>query len=134
MALGRYGDQLADLRIVLIGALVGLLSSVVPYTCELRWDVLAKAVGAPLRLAADGEALTGFRHGAVSPLGSARPLAVVVAKQLARRRFFWLGGGEVDVKLRVFTSQLLREGGAGAPGASPLVLDIAEEVSEAGAD
>ncbi len=35
VALGRYGDQLADLRIVLIGALVGLLSSVVPYTCEL---------------------------------------------------------------------------------------------------
>lgn len=35
VALGRYGDELADLRIVLIGALVGLLSSVVPYTCEL---------------------------------------------------------------------------------------------------
>ena len=35
LALGRYADQLADARILLIGALVGLLSSVIPYTCEL---------------------------------------------------------------------------------------------------
>lgn len=35
LALGRYGDQLADLRVLALGALVGLLSSVVPYTCEL---------------------------------------------------------------------------------------------------
>jgi len=93
-------------------------------------DALARAVGAPLRLAAAGEALTGFRHGGVTPLGSSTPLAVVVAKQLARRRFFWIGGGEPDVKLRVFSSQLLRAGGAGAPGAAPVVLDIAEELGE----
>ena len=35
LALGRYADQLADGRILLLGALVGLLSSVIPYTCEL---------------------------------------------------------------------------------------------------
>ncbi|QIG42245.1 EamA family transporter [Nocardioides anomalus] len=35
LALGRYAGQLADVRIVLLGALVGLLSSVIPYTCEL---------------------------------------------------------------------------------------------------
>jgi inner membrane transporter RhtA len=35
LALGRYAGQLADARIVLLGALVGLLSSVIPYTCEL---------------------------------------------------------------------------------------------------
>lgn len=34
-ALGRYGEQLADLRVLAVGALVGLLSSVIPYTCEL---------------------------------------------------------------------------------------------------
>ena len=102
---------------------------VVPYTCELLWEVLARAAGAPLRLAAAGEALTGFVHGAVTPLGSKTELAVVVAKQLARRRFFWLGGGEPDIKLRVFTAQFLRAGGAGAPDATPVVLDIAEEVA-----
>jgi inner membrane transporter RhtA len=35
VALGRYADQLADGRIIVLGALVGLLSSVIPYTCEL---------------------------------------------------------------------------------------------------
>jgi len=35
LALGRYADQLADGRILVLGALVGLLSSVIPYTCEL---------------------------------------------------------------------------------------------------
>jgi inner membrane transporter RhtA len=35
VALGRYGDELGDARILVLGALVGLLSSVIPYTCEL---------------------------------------------------------------------------------------------------
>lgn len=35
LALGRHGDELGDSRVLAIGALVGLLSSVVPYTCEL---------------------------------------------------------------------------------------------------
>jgi inner membrane transporter RhtA len=35
LTLGWYAEQLADTRILLLGALVGLLSSVIPYTCEL---------------------------------------------------------------------------------------------------
>jgi inner membrane transporter RhtA len=35
VTLGRYADQLDDARILVLGALVGLLSSVIPYTCEL---------------------------------------------------------------------------------------------------
>jgi inner membrane transporter RhtA len=35
LALGRYADQVTDGRILLLGAAVGLLSSVIPYTCEL---------------------------------------------------------------------------------------------------
>ncbi len=35
LALGRYADQVVDVRVLVIGALVGLLSSVIPYTCEL---------------------------------------------------------------------------------------------------
>jgi inner membrane transporter RhtA len=35
LTLGRYADQLGDARILLLGALVGLLSSVIPYSCEL---------------------------------------------------------------------------------------------------
>ena len=35
LTLGRYADQLSDTRILVLGAVVGLLSSVIPYTCEL---------------------------------------------------------------------------------------------------
>ncbi len=35
LALGGHGGEVADARILLIGALVGLLSSVIPYSCEL---------------------------------------------------------------------------------------------------
>lgn len=35
LALGPHRDGLGDGRILLLGALVGLLSSVIPYTCEL---------------------------------------------------------------------------------------------------
>jgi inner membrane transporter RhtA len=35
VVLTGYADQLGDPRVLLVGALVGLLSSVVPYTCEL---------------------------------------------------------------------------------------------------
>lgn len=35
LTLGRYADQLAETRILVLGAVVGLLSSVIPYTCEL---------------------------------------------------------------------------------------------------
>jgi len=35
LALGRHAGDLDDARVLLIGAAVGLLSSVIPYTCEL---------------------------------------------------------------------------------------------------
>ena len=35
LTLGRYAGQLTDTRVLVLGAVVGLLSSVIPYTCEL---------------------------------------------------------------------------------------------------
>jgi inner membrane transporter RhtA len=35
LTLGRYADELVDTRILVLGAVIGLLSSVIPYTCEL---------------------------------------------------------------------------------------------------
>ena len=100
---------------------------VLPYVTRLRADLLARHVAGGARLAAGGEALTGFGHGGVVSLGSRTPLAVVVAKQAAAQRFIWLGGGETDLKLRLFVRQLLSRGGGGVPGAAPVVLDIAED-------
>jgi inner membrane transporter RhtA len=35
LTLGRYGDQLGQPRVLVLGAVVGVLSSVIPYSCEL---------------------------------------------------------------------------------------------------
>lgn len=35
LTLGRYGDQLGQPRVLALGAVVGVLSSVIPYSCEL---------------------------------------------------------------------------------------------------
>jgi inner membrane transporter RhtA len=35
LAVGRHADELPDVRILVLGAAVGLLSSVIPYACEL---------------------------------------------------------------------------------------------------
>lgn len=87
------------------------------------------AVGEPrLRQAPDAVALTGFGFGAITPVGSATPLPVVVAKPIAclpPPSYVWLGGGEVDTKLRMFTAQLLRPGGC-SPGYTAVVLDCVE--------
>jgi prolyl-tRNA editing enzyme YbaK/EbsC (Cys-tRNA(Pro) deacylase) len=87
------------------------------------------AVGEPrLRQAPDAVALTGFGFGAITPVGSVTPLPVVVAKPIAclpPPSYVWLGGGEVDIKLRMFTAQLLRPGGC-SPGFTAVVLDCVE--------
>lgn len=68
--------------------------------------------------------VTGFLHNAVTPFGMAiddpsdaslapfRSLPIVIAEPITALRpplnFIWLGGGEVDVKLRLYVPQLLR--------------------------
>jgi inner membrane transporter RhtA len=89
LALGRYADQLADGRILLIGALVGLLSSVIPYTCELiALRTLEPAVFSilmslePAAAALAGLVVLGERLGPVQLLAMA---CVVVASVGATR-------------------------------------------------
>jgi prolyl-tRNA editing enzyme YbaK/EbsC (Cys-tRNA(Pro) deacylase) len=70
--------------------------------------------------------LTGFGFNGVSPLGMAASMPVVVAKaitELPAPAFVWLGGGEPDVKLRLFVTQMLRPGVL-CGCARPAVLDI----------
>jgi inner membrane transporter RhtA len=89
LAMGRYADQLADGRILLIGALVGLLSSVIPYTCELiALRTLEPAVFSilmslePAAAALAGLVVLGERLGLVQLLAMA---CVVVASVGATR-------------------------------------------------
>lgn len=107
---------------------------IVQYTAKfdaeaLRKGLVAAAAGAApgkafnLRLASeeDSAAVTGYEHNAVTPVGVARadaaPLILASAIAELNPPLFWMGGGEVDLKLGVDTAQFCAAYG-------PTVLDI----------
>ncbi|XP_009123017.1 uncharacterized protein LOC103847690 [Brassica rapa] len=53
--------------------------------------------------------LTGFEHNAVTCVGMKTSIPVILDEAIAKLRpdFFWLGGGEIDLKLGVRTSEFL---------------------------
>jgi prolyl-tRNA editing enzyme YbaK/EbsC (Cys-tRNA(Pro) deacylase) len=90
---------------------------VVQYTSKLDLEALAKAVGTPRYVLAPSDAatkLTGFGHGGMTPFGTLSHIPVVIAKAIISSLpppcYIWLGGGDVDVKARVFLSQVMQEG------------------------
>ena len=82
---------------------------VVQYTVKLDFDKVAKLV---IQLGGGGgkradhnwrlcepsvsDALSGFEHNAVTPLGMRERVPIVVSDRVAALPFVWLGGGEVD--------------------------------------
>eukprot|EP00897_Mesotaenium_endlicherianum_P010907 jgi/Mesen1/9845/ME000070S09132 len=64
-----------------------------------------------LRLAPEdvSDALTGFTHNAVTPVGMLTPIPVILSDAIVKLQppFFWLGGGEVDLKLGIRTREFL---------------------------
>ncbi|XP_052141722.1 uncharacterized protein LOC127761469 [Oryza glaberrima] len=64
-----------------------------------------------MRLAPEEESLklTGFVHNAVTCIGMETDIPVIIDEAITKldKDFFWLGGGEVDLKLGVRTSQFL---------------------------
>ena len=110
--------------------------AIVQYTARLDVEVLAKG----LRVAAGGSAsgksfnlrlaqeedsatLTGYEHNAVTPVGvggvSSGTLPLILASAITTLSppLFWMGGGEVDLKLGVDTDQFVR-------AYSPIVMDV----------
>ncbi|KAL3693182.1 hypothetical protein R1sor_006833 [Riccia sorocarpa] len=65
-----------------------------------------------MRLAPEAEsnALTGFEHNAVTPFGMLTNIPVILSDAIVRLQpeFFWLGGGEVDLKLGIRTQDFIR--------------------------
>ena len=61
------------------------------------------------------DSLSGYAHNAVTPLGMAQPVPVLLSdkiKALPEGRL-WLGGGEVDLKLRVDVAELVAKFASG---------------------
>ncbi|KAL2634663.1 hypothetical protein R1flu_006142 [Riccia fluitans] len=65
-----------------------------------------------MRLAPEAEsnALTGFEHNAVTPFGMLTNIPVILSDAIVRLQpeYFWLGGGEVDLKLGIRTQDFIR--------------------------
>lgn len=92
---------------------------IVQYSAQLHSDKLRQAVQAihaekgiklskskvNMRLCDEeiSDRLSGFEHNAVSPVGIATPLPILMSHRILELRpdFFWLGGGEVDLKLGI---------------------------------
>jgi prolyl-tRNA editing enzyme YbaK/EbsC (Cys-tRNA(Pro) deacylase) len=78
---------------------------------------------------ADPEAarqLTGFGYNAVVPFGGNVSVPVVLSEKLLHLspKYFWMGGGHVDCKLRVDTDEFLHS------AVAPFVADISIPMSE----
>ena len=78
----------------------------------------AKAFNMRLAVDADSAALTGYEHNAVTPVGLATAsLPIVLSHRIAALPAFWMGGGEVDLKLAVSTREFVA-------AYSPIVADV----------
>ena len=64
------------------------------------------------------DVMTGFIHNAVAPIGLRTPIPLVVCQRCldVSPPFLFLGGGEVDMKLGISTSDLMRATGAQSLG------------------
>ena len=51
--------------------------------------------------------LSGFEHNAVTPVGMAQRMPIIVSAPLAAFEEMWLGAGEVDLKLKVNVQQFV---------------------------
>lgn len=120
---------------------------VVQYTAKLDFDRVARLImrlvaaeagaasGAAarknfnFRLApeAASDALSGYSHNSVTPLGMRHRLPIVLSDRVAALPFLWLGGGEIDVKWRVATAEFVR-------AFAPVIANITEDVGDADAE
>lgn len=72
------------------------------------------------RLSESAEALTGYTHGGVTPVGSLQPLPVVLSHHIAALDLFYLGAGDVDLKLSLPVADFRAV-------YHPVVLDVTED-------
>jgi prolyl-tRNA editing enzyme YbaK/EbsC (Cys-tRNA(Pro) deacylase) len=75
------------------------------------------------------DSLSGYPHNAVTPLGMAHPVPVLLSHKLKSLpdAQLWLGGGEVDLKMRVDVTELMTKLVYEQAGRPPIFADITED-------
>ncbi|KAM1037524.1 hypothetical protein ACFX15_031728 [Malus domestica] len=80
------------------------------FNCQFL-KVIVVVIGYALRLAPEDKSieLTGFEHNAVTCVGMKTDIPVILDEAIEKLNpdFFWLGGGEVDLKLGIRTSEFI---------------------------
>ncbi|KAH9538229.1 hypothetical protein CY35_16G095500 [Sphagnum magellanicum] len=116
----NYYERSFEERRDLLGAasINHLCKSIVMYTARLNAEKVRQFVHSlnegripkkrfNLRLAPEEESnrLTGFEHNAVTPIGMRTDIPVILSDAIVKLEpdYFWLGGGEVDLKLGIKT-------------------------------
>ena len=58
----------------------------------------------------DSERLTGFTHGAVTPVGLATDIPIIISDKITQLEpaELWVGGGEVDLKMGCSVADFLK--------------------------
>jgi len=61
------------------------------------------------RIADDNDAITGYAHNSVTPFGLLQQdkVHIILTREAVALKWFWMGGGHVDLKLRVATSEFV---------------------------
>ena len=91
------------------------ICAILQYSSRLNADAVKKAVADnnpsipkskfnfQLAHTDDSARLTGYEHNAVVPIGMKTTLPIILSEQITQLQpnHFWLGAGQVDVKLRV---------------------------------
>jgi prolyl-tRNA editing enzyme YbaK/EbsC (Cys-tRNA(Pro) deacylase) len=65
----------------------------------------------------DNRFITGFEHNSVTPFGTLQSVPIVVSAALEPFKFFWMGGGQVHLKLGVSFTEFCR-------ALNPIISDI----------
>eukprot|EP01125_Pyxidicula_operculata_P010293 TRINITY_DN3393_c0_g1_i1.p1 TRINITY_DN3393_c0_g1~~TRINITY_DN3393_c0_g1_i1.p1 ORF type:complete len:160 (+),score=38.94 TRINITY_DN3393_c0_g1_i1:446-925(+) len=67
-------------------------------------------------------ALSGFDHNAITPFGMKVKMPIVLSDKIAQLKegYFWLGGGDVDLKLKIDVSEFIDK-------CKPYVVDIIQD-------
>lgn len=89
--------------VVLSNSAGGFVCCVIAYGRCVDSSALGRLFGSPFRIADDCLGVTGYEPNAVTPIGLKTSMPIVLDQAVARLDppFFWLGGGQVSLKLQV---------------------------------
>lgn len=71
------------------------------------------------------EEMTGFKRNAITPIASNTPIPIILSEGIYKLKpnYFWLGGGEVDVKIELSVNEFVKH-------FNPIIADISDELTE----